>query len=123
MKKQFSIMGVLIVVLFATGCERTTTSAVIDVSPEAAALDIRGAVTFTASIPDSERETRQLYYPLEWRVSNASLGTLRHSAGDTAVYEAGDVAGVNTLYVRDQAGAEGVAAITQNDRTVVDGDL
>ena len=114
MKTQFAIMGILIVALFAAGCERTTTSAVIDVSPEAAALDIRGAVTFTASVPESERETRQLYYPLEWRVSNASLGTLQHSAGDTAVYVAGDVAGVNTVSVRDQAGAEGVAAITQD---------
>ncbi len=114
MRKQFSLMGLLIVVLFATGCEKTTTRATINVTPASAELDIRGAVTFTAAIPESERETRQLYYPLEWRVSNEALGSLRQTAGDSAVYVAGDMAGVNTVSVRDQAGAEGVAAITQD---------
>ncbi len=114
MKTANTIMGLLIVVLFATGCEKTTTRAVIEVSPDAAAVDIRGAVTFTASIPEAERETRQLYYPLEWQVSNPGLGSVRQTAGDTAVYVAGDSEGVNTITVRDQAGAEGVAAITQD---------
>jgi hypothetical protein len=114
MKTTFAIMGLLIMGLFAAGCEKTTTRAVIDISPEAAAVEAKGAVTFTASIPEAERETRQLYYPLDWQVSNPGLGSVRQTAGDTAVYVAGDSEGINTITVRDQAGAEGVAAITQD---------
>lgn len=107
--------GFLAVLALATGCEKTTTSKALDVTttPADAKIDVRGSVTLKAAIPEAERETRTIFYPLEWTVSDSSLGTVREAAGDSAVYVANDSEGVNTVTVRDQAGAEGIASITQ----------
>ena len=109
------LVAVLAVVLLAgTGCEKTTTSKTLEVTPAASEIGPRVAVVLTAAIPAAESETRQLYYPLEWTVSDGSLGSLRDAAGNSAVYVANDVEGVNTVTVRDQAGAEGIASVLQD---------
>jgi len=109
------LVVVLAVVLLAgTGCEKTTTGKTLAVTPAASEIGPGQAVALTAAIPQADREKRQIYYPLEWAVSNGALGSIRDAAGDTAVYVAGDSEGVNTVTVRDQAGAEGVASIAQD---------
>ncbi len=102
-----------VVLLTGVGCEKTSNSPTLAVTPTASEIDVRAAVVLTAAIPEAESETRRIFYPLEWTVGNAALGSLRETAGDTAVYVAGNNEGVNTVTVRDQAGAEGVASITQ----------
>jgi len=112
--------------LLGAGCEKTTTEKTLEVTltaaisenenvvtPAANEIEPRAAVVLTASVPKTTNETYRIYYPLEWTVANGALGSLRETAGDTAVYVANDVEGVNTVTVRDQAGSEGVAAITQ----------
>ena len=105
--------GVSLLVMVCAGCEKTTTGIVIVLTPPDADIDVSSAVTFTASIPAADSATRTLYYPLEWSVSKTGLGTIQQSAGNTAVYVAGKTEGVNTVTVRDQMGAEGVASVSQ----------
>ena len=107
-------MGVAVLVLLgAAGCEKAVTGRALEVTPPGAVVAPRGSVRLTAGIPEAEKESRQLYYPLVWTVSNPSLGFMRDAAGDSAVYEAYNAEGVNTVAVRDQGGAEGIASVTQ----------
>ena len=108
-------VGFVLVMFLATGCEKTVTSLSLDVTPASSEIQVRGAVNLTASSSDNDR---QLYYPLVWSVSDGTLGSVRNAAGDSAVYVAGSKAGVNTIVVQDQMGAEGIAVVTQ----VVPGD-
>ncbi|MFU8780668.1 MAG: hypothetical protein ACNA71_06545 [Kiritimatiellia bacterium] len=121
MNKLSSGMGLVVVTVLvaflAAGCEKTITASSLDVTPASADITVRGAVSLQASIPVADRETRALYYPLEWSVSNGGIGSIREVAGDSAVYVAGNRSGVNTIVVRDQSGAEGVAVVTQASPT------
>ena len=111
------MMALVAAVLLTVGCEKVTTTAVLVVTPPSAQVLPEGTVTFTASLPEAEREERQLYFPLTWTLADPALGTLTSGAGNTAIYEAGTGTGVNTVIVRDQSGAEGMAAITQADES------
>lgn len=113
MVKSVVMAGVLAVMTLATGCEKTTTSKSLVVTPAASEIEPRAAVVLTAAIPGTTNVTNRIYYPLEWTVGNGALGSIRDTAGDTAVYVANNVEGVNTVAVRDQTGVEGVASITQ----------
>ena len=103
----------VLVALVAAGCEKSITTRSLDITPASAVIPVRGGVSLKASLPVAEQDERQIYYPLEWSVSDGTLGGLHNIAGDSAVYVAGNRAGVNTVIVRDQMGAEGVALITQ----------
>ncbi len=111
--KTFMMAGLLATLALVLGCEKTTTSKTLNVTPAAWEMEPRDAVVLTASVPITTNETYRIYYPLEWTVGNGALGSLQDTAGDTAVYVANDNEGVNTVTVRDQAGFEGVASITQ----------
>lgn len=53
-----------------------------------------------------------LFYPLEWRVSNPQLGFILSSVGNSAVYQSYQGAvGANIVYCRDQAAREGQAVV------------
>ena len=49
--------------------------------------------------------------PLVWSVSDPARGILRASGGLTAVYEGQNVAGNNTITVRDQGDNSGIAVV------------
>lgn len=106
----------LLVVFMVVGgaCERTHTDLGLSVVADIPAGGIvkTSAVLLTASIPDGDAETRELYYPLEWTVSHPGLGFIRDAAGDSAVYESTSDEGANSVVVRDQIGAEGVVALS-----------
>jgi|GEM_PF-2903987 hypothetical protein len=55
----------------------------------------------------------RLFLPLEWSVSNPGLGQILASGGYSAVYRSVGGEGVNVVIVRDQAGREGIASVTQ----------
>ncbi len=103
-----SMVGVL------SGCESTTRQMTLELTPPSATLVPEGSVLFTARVPDAERETREIFLPLVWSVSDTGLGWIVNAAGSSAVYVAGTGEGVNTVTVRDQSGAEGIASVTQN---------
>ena len=103
-------VGFVLVMLLAVGCEKTNTSITLDVTPVSSEIQVRDAVSLKASSSDAERT---IYYPLVWSVSDGSLGSIQNAAGDTAIYVASRKAGVNSIIVKDQVGAEGLAMVTQ----------
>lgn len=110
-------MVAVVACVFCAGCENTETGMTLTVTPATSVINTNGVVLLKAGLPEntSSNETRQIYFPLSWSVSNSKIGFLRDMAGDSAVYEGRNAKGVNTVTVRDQAGAEGIAVITQEE--------
>ncbi len=55
-----------------------------------------------------------LAFPLEWSVSDPSLGAIIESSGRRAAYVRTSRAGMNIVTVRDQYGSEGFAVVEQH---------
>jgi hypothetical protein len=111
----WSVAGMALAVaicLLIVGCESSTSSnSAIVITPESASLSSSNLVaTFTASGVDTNTV---LNLPLQWSVSDSSLGTIQAEGGVTAVYVSTGKIGSNAVKVRDQAGDEGVAAVGQ----------
>ena len=105
------LMLAVVVGLFMAGCENTTTSdTAITVTPDS--VELKGGATqvFTASVADTNVA---LNLPLVWTVGDSTLGLIKSSEGLTAVYESNGAIGNNTVTVRDQGEASGVAVINQ----------
>ena len=98
---------------FLTGCEDAKGTHALTVAPSYLDLTAGGtnATTQTFVVTNGLRE---LSLPLEWSVSNPELGTIGASGGYSASYIAYDnKSGINTVFVKDQYGAEGVATVRQ----------
>jgi hypothetical protein len=115
MKKWLTgILGLELIALLAaflvTGCEnvQTTDNNIIEVSPTSLAVTGRYIVVYSVSAGSNS-----LYMPLQWSVSDPRLGTVTQSGALSALYQPNDLAGVNTITVRDQAEAVGFASIDQ----------
>ncbi len=101
--------------LLWVGCEESTTDMTINVSPASVGVTNNYVITFVASMPDSTNTSAELDYPLEWNLSDWTLGSIIESKGDTAIYATTPGrAGANVITVRDQAGREGAAGIAQS---------
>lgn len=101
---------VMLSVFLLCGCEDSDGTSGLTVSPSAVTLSgSSNTVTFTVS----SNSLRELSYPLEWSVQNASLGRILASAGNSAVYYSSGAGGVNIVMVQDQYEAEGLATVTQ----------
>ena len=94
-----------------TGCEEEGTVALtvepsfVDISSTSS--NIMQTFTVTAGL-------RDLSLPLEWSVSNSGLGDMASQGGNSASYVRTTGAhGDNSITVRDQYGAEGVATVRQ----------
>ena len=112
MRKTSALLVLLVIAGLAAihllaGCESSTTNASITVSPssEARTAGSDSLILFTAT------GSTNLYLPLEWSVSNESLGRIVESSGNSAVYESNGTPGNNVITVRDQGVAEGVAVV------------
>lgn len=70
-------------------------------------------VEFTASLSAGSTDAA-LALPLEWTVSDPARGTIRASGGLTAIYEAKNLGGNNTITVKDQGDNEGIAVVIQS---------
>lgn len=115
---RFWLVGFLLGgILAAVSCEDAETRSAIEVTPDHADLYGNGATAvFTAEAvfnPDTTNRNEELVYPLEWSVSNPSLGGIMKSAGNSAVYESNGTRGQNVVIVRDQFGREGLAGVSQ----------
>ena len=124
MKTKFAPFAVLAAVLAAgaltwTGCDQTYSADLeIPITPASVQLtnDFGWVVTFRANEFVSTNEAvdavTNLFYPLEWSVSNPGLGIILSSTGDSAIYQSfPGVVGANVVICRDQSGREGQAAV------------
>lgn len=107
-----AIVTVVAAAWHIAGCESTkTTDSVMTIAPSSADLTASNrTVMFTASLVSSNAT---LVLPLVWSVRDANLGKIQSSSGLSAVYVANDNSGNNTITVRDQATAEGMASVVQ----------
>jgi len=95
-----------------TGCEEVTRNKTINITPASPEIRRTEAIVLTASLAVST-STNGLYLPLEWSMSDPTLGNFAGAAGNSVVYQAGGRGGNNTIRVRDQADNEGVTNIRQ----------
>jgi hypothetical protein len=110
--------GVAAVVLGATavclvlsvGCETGTGLHALVVEPQEA--NLLGGTNNTVTFMVVEG-LRGLSLPLKWDVSNTDLGSIVHQGGYGATYEAAGIHGVNSVFVEDQYGAQGLASVRQ----------
>jgi len=115
MKVAISLMVVMAVGVLGGsiigGCESTSTSSnVITMTPSSVTLNASNLLAaFTVEVGTNS----PLVLPLTWSVSDASLGTIISSAALTASYQSTGKTGANTVIARDQAEAEGAAAVIQ----------
>jgi len=92
------------------GCETAETNTAITITPGSVVLTGVGAsVAFTATAVDVNRP---LFLPLVWTASNPEIGNVT-GEGVTGVYVSRGGVGSNVITVRDQAGASGIAVVTQ----------
>ncbi|MBN1676045.1 MAG: hypothetical protein JXR37_33685 [Kiritimatiellae bacterium] len=107
-----TVMLFVLAVAALVGCESSTTDEIsITVDPSSATLiHGNGAVVFTAA---AHSNAPTLFLPLEWSVSDSTLGRIESSAGVSAVYIGSGQLGTQAITVRDQGEAEGVAAVYQ----------
>ena len=105
-----NILSEVVAGLVIVGCESTQTSDnVITISPASVTVTNDWAtLTFTASMASSNLS---LALPLVWSVSDPARGIIRASVGLTAIYEGQNVAGNNTITVRDQGDNSGIAVV------------
>ncbi len=118
--KQASLLVALLmgVAVLSAGCESTESAEdalTVTVNPADGVLVGKNATaTLTASLSNTDTNSlEELVLPLEWRVSNGSLGRIANSAGVSAVYISNGSEGANTITVSDQIGRSGIAAISQ----------
>lgn len=94
------------------GCEQASGTNALTVVPSyvdiSSGIASNGTLTFTVT-----GGLRELSLPLEWSVSNPDLGEINSRGGNSASYVAYSASGNNTIYVRDQYDAEGVATVVQ----------
>ena len=106
------LVSVVVAGLAIVGCESTqTTDNVITISPASVTVTNWGTVVFTAALPATSTNSA-LALPLVWSVSNPERGTISASGGLTAIYEAKNLTGNNTITVRDQGDNSGIALVT-----------
>lgn len=108
------LVAALTVAFWTVGCEEAKGTRALVVDPSFVDLTA-GTVTnaFTQTFTVSEDSLQDLSLPLEWQVSDPSLGRISFSGGNSAAYTRSNKSGDNSIIVRDQLGAEGIAAIRQ----------
>ena len=119
-KGLFGIVGVLcvtaIVVLALSGCDTGTTTGSLIVTPSYVVMsDSTNSVSIMLTVVTSTNYgggefSGQLY---EWRVDDATLGGVYHSAGNQAMYVRTAKNGEQYVYVKDAYMREGWAVIVQ----------
>lgn len=94
-----------------SGCEPAEGLDGLTINPSSATLtpSTSNTVIFTVA----QVITNELAYPIEWSVSDGSLGSITASTANSAVYKSTGKNGNNTIKAKDQYGNEGVATVTQ----------
>ena len=105
-----------VLIALLPGCEETTTDVGITIAPQSATLTEAGAsqVFEATSVGQGTGTVSGLFLPLEWHVSDSSLGSVVANGGSTAIYVSLGKSGQNVVSVKDQSGLKGVAVVTQS---------
>jgi hypothetical protein len=104
--------GVIIQALIVPGCEEAKGLRGLGIIPNFADLT-SGFTNFTQTFVVDQADLDALSLPLEWRVANPQLGNITSQGGSSASYTRTGLTGDNSIFVTDQLGAEGSAAIRQ----------
>jgi len=103
-------------VLFV-GCEDAPEAgtAVLTITPARAEIQPLATIQFTVNgVTGATGNVEQPYLPLRWSVSDNAIGVIADATGLTAVYQAADARGNNTVTVRDKADRTASAVVVQN---------
>jgi len=98
------------------GCEDApdASTAILLISPTRAEIRPRETIQFTVGgFTNANGTVEQPYLPLRWDVSDAAVGAITDATGVTAIYQAADVQGNNTVTVRDKADRTAGAIVIQ----------
>lgn len=99
------------------GCDDAETDSALQIVPANSVITGQGTTLFlTASDPDAVDASAtnlndMAILPLQWSVSNPTLGRILSSAGYNAVYESHGGRGQNIVIVTDRFGREGLAVV------------
>ena len=112
----YRFMAVMFASVVLLGCEETQQRRELSVTPNTAELSRAGdRVVLTALVPDvraaATNTVSGLLYPLEWSVTDSTMGRIVSSTANAAVYECTVGDGENVVVVRDQGDREGLATI------------
>jgi len=116
MKNNYLVLAGVVLVMAAgvwTGCESAGNTDGLSISPSSPTLgsgssNSTSAVVFTVGVRDS------LALPLQWSVSNPSMGGIISASGSNATYVANaGKTGDNIITVQDQYGNKGSAVVIQ----------
>ncbi len=108
-----SLVALAAALFLTCGCETGGDTVALTVTPSYVDLTTSGTNLTQTQTFTVTGGLRELSLPLEWRVSNQSLGAIAEAGGTTASYITTGVSGDNSIIVEDQYGAEGVATIRQ----------
>ena len=91
------------------GCEMGSSAEPIDVTPSIVTLSATSnTVLLTANVASNSA-----LLPLQWSVTDTSLGAIVQNSGSTVLYQATPALGVNRVIVRGADGTAGTVTITQ----------
>lgn len=104
--------------LCLTGCETAKGLSGLTITPSYVQMQpASNVVQFTVSSSVSTSTTTtasgNLWLPIEWSVSDSSLGSIGEFSGNHAVYRSTGKIGENTVTARDQYDNEGYATVNQ----------
>ena len=106
-----AIVSAVCGIVLLLGCEQGNPSGLV-VSPSSYTLNsTSNTVTFTVVLDTND--TSALVLPLDWSVSDPSLGNIIVSSGYSATYSRSANNGNNIVTVKDQYDREGSAVVTQ----------
>ena len=123
----YRFMAVIVASVVLLGCDETQEHRELTVTPNAAEISEAGdRVVLTASVPDVSAAVTNsqsgLLYPLEWWVTDSTMGRIISTTANVAVYQCDIAGGVNLVIVRDQSDREGLANINWADPESEDDD-
>ena len=105
-----ALVCLAVVLPLMVGCETDGESAGLVLSPSSVTLS---STNNTATFTVSTNSQRALSLPLEWSVSDPSLGNIVAASGWQAIYARLGKSGNNVVTAKDQYGSEGHAVVSQ----------
>jgi hypothetical protein len=102
---------VSVAAVFMSGCDEATGLVLLDVEP--AYVDLTRGSNMVEFVISTNSRGSELGLPLEWIVTDPTLGRIVGSAGYSAIYIRFAPNGDNTIIARDQYDNEGFAVVRQ----------
>lgn len=102
---------VMVAAVFMSGCDEATGLILLGIEP--AYVDLTPGSNLVEFVISTNSQGSELGLPLEWIVTDSSLGRIVGSGGYNAIYVRFGPNGVNTIIARDQYDNEGFATVRQ----------